>query len=183
MESSQSRLGELNQILQETLSGNRVVKAFGMERFEVKRFHEAARRLMRENMRWIRYIVLTSPLMDILTPIVVVPLVLYGRNQIKLGVMTLGTFATFIYALIRAYEPVKGFGGVYPQFEQTHGGTKQVFAEFLELQERSSRSISRAHACFLHFRARCSSTTSALPTTRSRRSCVAWTCTRAPVKC
>ena len=35
MESSQSRLGELNQILQETLSGNRVVKAFGMERFEI----------------------------------------------------------------------------------------------------------------------------------------------------
>ncbi len=48
--------------------------------------------------------------------------------------MTLGTFVTFVYALIRAYEPVKGMGGVYQQFEQTHGGTKQVF-EFLELQE------------------------------------------------
>ncbi len=83
VESSQSRLGELNQILQETLSGNRVVKAFGMERFEIGRFHEAARRLMRENMRWIRHIVLTSPLMDMLTPIVVVPLVLYARNQIR----------------------------------------------------------------------------------------------------
>jgi len=134
VESSQSRLGELNQILQETLSGNRVVKAFGMERFEVGRFHEAARRLMRENMRWIRHMLLTSPLMDMLTPIVVVPLVLYARSQIKIGVMTLGTFATFIYALIRAYEPVKGMGGVYQQFEQAHGGTKQLF-EFLELQE------------------------------------------------
>ena len=59
---------------------------------------------------------------------------LYARGQIKLGVMTMGTFATFIYALIRAYEPVKGMGGVYQQFEQTHGGTTQVF-EFLELQE------------------------------------------------
>jgi subfamily B ATP-binding cassette protein MsbA len=134
VESSQSRLGELNQILQETLSGNRVVKAFGMERFEVGRFREAARRLMRENMRWIRHIVLTSPLMDLLTPIVVVPLVMYARSQIKFGVMTLGTFATFIYALIRAYEPVKGMGGVYQQFEQAHGGTKQLF-EFLEMQE------------------------------------------------
>ena len=105
-----------------------------MERFEIGRFREAARRLMRENMRWIRHMVLTSPLMDMLTPIVVVPLVLYARSQIKLGVMTLGTFATFIYALIRAYEPVKGMGGVYQQFEQAHGGTKQLF-EFLELQE------------------------------------------------
>jgi subfamily B ATP-binding cassette protein MsbA len=134
VESSQSRLGELNQILQETLSGNRVVKAFGMERFEVARFSAASRRLMRENMRWIRHIVLTSPLMDMLTPVVIVPLVLYARADIKHGVMTLGTFATFIYALISAYTPVKGFGGVYQQFEQAHGGTRQVFA-FLELQE------------------------------------------------
>jgi ATP-binding cassette, subfamily B, bacterial MsbA len=145
VESSQSRLGEMNQILQETLSGNRVVKAFGMERFEVGRFHEAARRLMRENMRWIRHIVLTSPLMDILTPIVVVPLVLYARGQIKLGFMTLGTFITFIYSLIRAYAPVKGLGSVYQQFEQAHGGTKQVF-ELLELQEELEE---RPGACVL----------------------------------
>ena len=49
VESSQSRLGDLTQILQETFAGNRVVKAFGMERFEIGRFQMAARRLLREN--------------------------------------------------------------------------------------------------------------------------------------
>ena len=134
VESSQSRLGELNQILQETLSGNRVVKAFGMERFEVGRFREAARRLLRENMRWIRHVVTDLAVDGPADSVVVVPLVMYARSQIKLGVMTLGTFATFVYALIRAYEPVKGMGSVYQQFEQAHGATKQVF-DFLELQE------------------------------------------------
>ena len=132
--SSQSRLAELSQILQETLSGNRVVKAFGMERFEITRFRAAARRLLRENMRWIRSFVVTSPLMDMLTPIVIVPVVLYARSAIKHGLMTVGTFGTFVYALLRAYEPVKGLGNVYQQFEQAHGATAQVFA-FLELQE------------------------------------------------
>ena len=133
-ESSQSHLGELSQILQETLSGNRVVKAFGMERFEVARFRQRARHLLRENMRWIRLFVITSPLMDILSAVVIALVLLYAREEIKHGVMTMGIFATFVYALFKAYEPVKGMGSVYQQFEQTHGATTQVFG-FLALEE------------------------------------------------
>jgi len=134
VESGQSRLGELTQILQETFSGNRVVKAFGMEGFEIRRFREAGRRLLRDNLRAVRFIVLTSPLMDVLTAVVVVMVLLYARGQIQSGGMTLGTFGTFFYALFRAYEPVKSVGGVYQQFEQAHGATVQVF-DFLKLQE------------------------------------------------
>jgi subfamily B ATP-binding cassette protein MsbA len=133
-ESSQSHLGELSQILQETLSGNRVVKAFGMERFEIARFRERARWLLHENMRWIRTFVISGPLMDILSAVVFALVLLYAREQIKHDVMTIGTFGTFVYALFKAYEPVKGMGGVYQQFEQTHGATTQVFG-FLGLQE------------------------------------------------
>src|SRR5208282_3429355 len=64
VESGQSKLGELNQILQETVGGNRIVKAFGMEDFEIAKFHAAAKRLLRETMRWVRAQVGTSPLMD-----------------------------------------------------------------------------------------------------------------------
>jgi subfamily B ATP-binding cassette protein MsbA len=148
VESGQSRLGELTQILQETFSGNRVVKAFGMESFEIRRFHEAGRRLLRDNLRAVRFAVLTSPLMDVLTAVVVVLVLFYARGQIQTGAMTLGTFLTFAYALFRAYEPVKSIGGVYQQFEQAHGATVQVF-EFLKLQEEvSERSGARALAPF-----------------------------------
>ena len=133
-ERSQSHLGELSQILQETLSGNRVVKAFGMERFEIARFRERARRLLHENMRWIRTFVISGPLMDVLSAVVLALVLLYAREEIKHGLMTTGTFLTFVYALIKSYEPVKGMGGIYQQFEQTHGATTQVFA-FLALQE------------------------------------------------
>ena len=137
VESGQSRVGELTQILQETFSGNRVVKAFGMESFEIRRFRDAARRLLRDNLRAVRFAVLTSPLMDVLTAVVVVLVLLYARGQIQSGGMTLGAFGTFAYALFRAYEPVKSIGGVYQQFEQAHGATMQVF-DFLKLEEEVS---------------------------------------------
>jgi subfamily B ATP-binding cassette protein MsbA len=137
VESGQNRLGELTQILQETFSGNRVVKAFGMEAFEVRRFRDAARRLLRDNLRAVRFAILTSPLMDVLTVLVVVLVLWYARGQIQAGGMTLGAFGTFAYALFRAYEPVKSIGGVYQQFEQAHGATVQVF-DFLRMEEEVS---------------------------------------------
>ncbi len=102
-EKIQASMAELSQILQETVSGNRVVKAFGMENFEIGKFRDSARRLLRENMRWIRAAVATSPVMDLLGAVVMVLVLMYGRKQIKLGLMTTGTFGTFIYALFKSY--------------------------------------------------------------------------------
>jgi len=126
-EKIQAGVGELSQILEETVSGNRVVKAFGMEDFEIGKFRASAARLLRENMRWIRAAVVTSPVMDILGAVVFVVVLMYARVQIKMGLMTEGVFFTFIYALFKSYEPVKGLGTVYQQFELAFGATAKVF--------------------------------------------------------
>jgi ATP-binding cassette, subfamily B, bacterial MsbA len=133
-EKSRSRLADLSQILQETISGNRVVKAFGMEGFEVRKFHEASRKLLRENMRWIRAFAGTSPLMDLLGAVVICMILLYARGQIRAGRMTTGIFFAFVFALFKAYEPVKRLGGLYQLFQQAMGLSKQVFA-FVDLPE------------------------------------------------
>jgi subfamily B ATP-binding cassette protein MsbA len=132
-ETSQSRLGDLSQILQETVSGNRVVKAFGMEPFEIRKFREASKRLLRENMRWVRAGVITSPLMDLLGAIVIPLLLLYARGAIQHHVMTTGQFFTFIYAMFNAYMPLKRMGNVYQQFQAAQGASTQVFA-YLDLE-------------------------------------------------
>jgi subfamily B ATP-binding cassette protein MsbA len=134
VESSQTKLGELNQILQETVSGNRIVKAFGMEDFEIRKFRTAASRLLRETMRWVRAQIVTSPLMDLLQPIVISLLLLYARDKIRLHELTVGLFFTFVYTLFKSYEPVKRMGSVYQQFQQAQGATTQVFA-YLDLPE------------------------------------------------
>jgi ATP-binding cassette, subfamily B, bacterial MsbA len=134
VESSQNKLGDLNQILQETITGNRIVKAFGMEDFEINKFRTAAKRLLRETMRWVRAQVGTSPLMDLLLPVVISLILLYARDKIRLQQMTVGMFFTFVYALFKSYEPIKRMGAVYQQFEQAQGATTQVFA-YLDLHQ------------------------------------------------
>jgi subfamily B ATP-binding cassette protein MsbA len=131
-EKIQAGMAELSEILQETISGNRVVKAFGMEDFEIVKFRNSAQRLLRENMRWIKSAVATSPLMDLLGAIVIVLVLMYARTQIKMGLMTEGIFGTFLYALFKSSEPVKGLGTVYQQFEQAFGATAKVF-EYIHL--------------------------------------------------
>lgn len=135
-ENSQSRLADLSQILQETVSGNRVVKAFGMEGFEIRKFRDTARRLLKENMRWVRAAAATSPVMDLLGAVVIPLLLLFARDQIRTHHMTLGQFFTFLYALMNAYMPLKRMGNVYQQFQMAQGATAQVFG-FLELKEEN----------------------------------------------
>jgi subfamily B ATP-binding cassette protein MsbA len=105
-ETSRTRLADLSQILQETISGNRVVKAFGMEGFEIKKFRESARNLLRENMRWIRALAATGPIMDVLGGVVIAMILLYARGEIKVDRMTIGSFGAFTFALFKAYEPI-----------------------------------------------------------------------------
>jgi subfamily B ATP-binding cassette protein MsbA len=138
-QASQSRLGELSQVLQETVTGNRVVKAFGMEDFEIRKFREAARRLLRESMRWVRAAAATAPLMDLLGAIVIPLLLLYARGQIKAHLMTQGMFLAFIYAMFNAYMPLKRIGQVYQQFQYAQGASAQVFAYLDQQEERSEQ--------------------------------------------
>jgi ATP-binding cassette, subfamily B, bacterial MsbA len=127
-EKSRARLADLSQILQETITGNRIVKAFGMEGFEIRKFREAARNLVRENMRWIRAFTVTSPMMDVLGAVVISMVLLFARGEIKAGRMTVGAFGAFTFALFKAYEPIKRIGTVYQLFLQAVGISTQVFA-------------------------------------------------------
>jgi ATP-binding cassette, subfamily B, bacterial MsbA len=127
-EKSQTQMSNLSQIVEETVSGNRVVKAFGMEDFEVKKFQEVSRRLLRENYRLVRAAVITSPLMDMVGAIVIPLLLLYVRDQIHHQQTTAGGFIAFLYAMFNAYMPLKRLGYVYQQFQAAQGASVQVFA-------------------------------------------------------
>jgi subfamily B ATP-binding cassette protein MsbA len=133
-ERSRARLADLSQILQESISGNRVVKAFGMEGFEIRRFRDASRQLLRENMRWLRALAATAPIMDVLGAVVIAMILLFARGEIKVGRMTIGSFGAFTFALFKAYEPIKKIGNIYQLFVQAVGISSQVF-NLLDLPE------------------------------------------------
>jgi subfamily B ATP-binding cassette protein MsbA len=125
--SSQDKMAELNTVLQETFSGIRIVKAFGMELFEVEKFKAASRRLLRVSLRWVRAQAATSPIMEVLGAITVAGLLFYARREIMHHAQTTGGFVTFLYALIRTYEPIKRLTGVHNAYAQALGASEQVF--------------------------------------------------------
>jgi subfamily B ATP-binding cassette protein MsbA len=131
--SSQDKMAELNSVLQETFSGIRIVKAFGMELFEVAKFKAATRRLLKINLRWVRAQAATSPLMEVLGAVTIAGLLLYARNQILHHAQTPGGFAAFIFALIKMYEPIKRLTGIHNNFQQAVGASEQVF-QYLDVR-------------------------------------------------
>ncbi len=128
---SQDNAAELNQILQETLSGHQVVKAFGAEAYESRRFRAAAHRLLKTNLRYVLQQAMSSPLIELFGALTIVGLLWYARNQIKVGSMTAGQFTSFVIALLMMYEPVKRLTGIHNIFEQAIGASQKVF-EYLE---------------------------------------------------
>ena len=132
--STQDRQGDLNQILQETLSGHMVVKAFGAEGYEFRRFREAAHRLLKTNVRYVLQQGLSSPLIDMCAAAVIVGLLTYAKLQIKAGTLTAGDFTSFIIALLMLLEPVKRLVGIHNIFQQGIGASQKVF-EYLDHAE------------------------------------------------
>jgi subfamily B ATP-binding cassette protein MsbA len=132
--STQDYAGEMNQILQETISGQQVVKSFGTEEIESNRFQAAAARLKRSNMRYVLLQAMASPLIEFFAAVTIVGLLTYARTQIKAGEMSTGEFTTFVTALLMLYEPVKRLTGIHNIFQQALGASQHVF-EYLDSQQ------------------------------------------------
>jgi len=128
------KLAEIQNILHETITGNRIVKAFGMEFFEVLRFKGAARRLFRANLRYVLASGISSPLMDTLAMVAAAMLLMLGRNEINHKMMTESMFFVFIAAVFSLYDPVRKFATFYNGFQQALGATDSVF-RFMDFQD------------------------------------------------
>jgi len=136
---TQDHAAEVNQILQETLSGHQVVRAFSAELYELRRFRDAARRLLRSNLHYVRQQAISSPLIEMFGALTIVALLTYARTQIKTGALTPGEFTSFVIALLMMYEPMKRLTGIHNIFQQAIGASQKVF-EYLdhtvEIQDR-----------------------------------------------
>ncbi|MDR3752036.1 MAG: ABC transporter ATP-binding protein [Terracidiphilus sp.] len=126
----QDKLAEIQNILHETVTGNRIVKAFSTELWEILRFKEAARRLFRANLRSVRIQSISSPLMDTIGAIAIAMFLFIGRNEILHGRMTMGLFGAFIILLFKLYDPVRKFAYFYNSFQQAMGASSSIFVFF-----------------------------------------------------
>ncbi len=130
----QDKLADIQNILHESIAGNRIVKAFTMEKWESQRFSAAAKKLFRANLKSVAVQAVSSPLMDIIGALAGALLLWLGRSQINSGAMTAGAFIAFIIAVFRLYDPVRKMAFFNNSFQQALGASQEIF-RFIDEQD------------------------------------------------
>jgi subfamily B ATP-binding cassette protein MsbA len=123
----QASMGELTSLLEETVSGIRVVKAFGMEGYEMKRFRKFTGDFLGHQLRVLRVHALSFPIMEMLAGFGIAGVLLYGGIRVAAGQTTAGTLVSFLVAAIMLYEPVKRLTRANNDIQQGLAAGERVF--------------------------------------------------------
>ena len=130
----QDQLADVQNILHETITGNRIVKAFGMESWEIARFRKAAQRLFHANLRYVAAASISSPMMDIFGSIAIALLLLLGRDRIVHNELKPSDFLAFVGLVLSMYNPARKFAVFNNSFQQALGASSQLF-KFMDTED------------------------------------------------
>jgi subfamily B ATP-binding cassette protein MsbA len=126
--SIQETYAVVSNVLHESIVGNRIVKAFCMESYEIGKFNHSVEKLFTAYMADIRVSCISRPLMELLGGIGIALVMLYGGTKVINGESTPGTFFSFLTALIMIYEPIKGVSSFNSSFQQGVAAAIRVFS-------------------------------------------------------
>jgi subfamily B ATP-binding cassette protein MsbA len=129
----QIRMGSITSLLQETISGNRIVKAFTMEDYESRRFSAENDQFFKVTMKRQKIRALSSPVVEVLGGLGVAGIVLLGGYSVIKGNSTPGTFGSFLAALFLLYKPIKSLSRVNDIVQGGLAASSRVF----ELMDRT----------------------------------------------
>jgi subfamily B ATP-binding cassette protein MsbA len=129
----QEQIGVLTTHLHETIGGIRIVKAFGMEEYESRRFTEKNKNLFNSLMRAIKTGAISHPVMEVISILGTSLVILFGLYFITIGKMTVGDFFSFMAALVFFYRPLRDLNGVNSTVQDGVAAAHRIF-EVLDTQ-------------------------------------------------
>ncbi len=129
----QEAMADLNSFLHETIAGNKIVKAFGMESYEKKRFFNKTLDLFKLEMKAVIARSLSSPIMEFLGGLGIAFIIWYGGYKVITGSSTAGTFFSFMAAVLMLYDPVKKLSGLNNAVQQGLAAADRVF-DIIEME-------------------------------------------------
>ncbi len=126
---SQERMADVNSVLEESVSNIRIVKAFSMEEFEMKKFFHATDQFFRSLLRMTRIRHLASPISDMLATAAGLLILLYAGTRIILGTgeLSAGDFITFIVAMLAMIKPAKNLSQVHIKLQEGMAAAERIF--------------------------------------------------------
>ncbi|WP_372681702.1 ABC transporter ATP-binding protein [Desulfosarcina sp.] len=123
----QQAMAEMNAFLHETFSGNKIVKAFGMEQHEKQRFFDRTSRLFSLEIKGVIVRALSSPIMEFFGGLGIAFVIWYGGSEVIDGKTTPGTFMSFLACVLLLYDPVKKLSHLNNSIQQGLAAADRVF--------------------------------------------------------
>jgi len=114
-------------VLQETLAGIKVVKAFGTEDYERQRFHAENRSYLRQLCKVLKYDAAAKPVVELVASLGAAAVLWFGILRVVDGHLSPGEFSTFLAAMFMMYGPVKRLTKVYANLQRSFGAADRVF--------------------------------------------------------
>ncbi len=125
---AQGRIAGVTSILEETLSGIRVVYAFNMENYERERFLGETRKFFDSIIRATRAYLLSGPTMEFLGAVGIAIIVLYAGYQVRgVGTITAGRFVAFLGATFSLYAPIRNLTRVNNLLQRGSASAERLF--------------------------------------------------------
>jgi len=123
----QQAMGDLTAFLHETLAGNKIVKAFGMEKHETKRFFKMTKELFHIDLKNVVIRSMSSPIMEFLGGVAVAFTIWYGGYEVTQGKSTMGQFMSFLTAVLLLYDPIKKLSRLNNAVQQGLSALDRIF--------------------------------------------------------
>ncbi|HKW36591.1 MAG TPA: lipid A export permease/ATP-binding protein MsbA [Burkholderiales bacterium] len=123
----QAAMGDLNHALEESIGCHRVVKVFGGQEYEAKRFDSGANKVRRFNMKMTSAAAANVPLVQIVVSIALAVIIYIAVREAKAGAMTVGAFVSFLTALLLVFQPLKRLTGVNQSLQRGLAAAENVF--------------------------------------------------------
>ena len=124
---SQEKMGHITAFLNETISGARIVKAFGMEKYETGRFAESNKKYFTLILKSYRVKALSRPTMEVLSSTGIAAVILYGGSKVMEDTMTTGEFFSFMTAMLMLYKPIKNLSAVNNVIQEGLAAAVRIF--------------------------------------------------------
>jgi len=132
----QEILADLSSTILESFSGVKVVRAFGMESMEEKKFNNFSEVFLKVMKKNVKYVEITSPFLELIGVISASIILWYGGSQVLTDKVSQGTFIAFIVGLFMMYTPLRLLFKIYTNFQSSLAGAERVFS-ILDMEEEN----------------------------------------------
>jgi ABC-type multidrug transport system fused ATPase/permease subunit len=124
---TRERIAQVTAYLQETLSGVRVVRAFGQEPRHRSRFAVLNDEHREANMKTVYLNAAYFPAVELLSAVATAAILIYGGNEVVDGAVTIGVLATFVFYLQSFFDPIQSLSQLYTTYQAGMAALDKIF--------------------------------------------------------